>query len=185
MIRRRISLIGTGVPLMAVLVGLILYQHVYVRVQSDLKMVREEEILKMKMLKKQAALIAEQPELERKLVRMGEQRKAADSKILTGNTPALAGASLQETVKSIITERGGSISSEGVEKPEDAGAFKIITTSFDVLVPDIRSLNDILYTLEARTPYLAVKEVDTRIRDFRNPRELMVKLTVSALMASK
>lgn len=185
MIKRRNSLIGVAIPLIAILVGLILYQNVYVRVQSDLKTVREERALKMKMLKKQVALIAAQPELEKRLMRLNEQRKAADSKILTGNTPALAGASLQETVKSIITGRGGTISSERVEKPEDAGNFKVITTSFDCLVPDIRSLNDILYALETRTPYLAVKEVDTRIRDFRDPRELMVKLTVSALMAGK
>ena len=88
-------------------------------------------------------------------------------------------------MKSIITSRGGTISSERIEKPEDAGNFKIITTSFDCLLPDIRSLNDILFSLETRTPYLAVREVDTRIRDARDPRELTVKLTVSALMTGK
>lgn len=170
---------------MAILIGLILCLNVYVRVQPDLKAVREERAVKMKMLTEHAALIAAYPELEKKLMQFAEQRKAADSRILTGHTPALAGASLQETVKSIITSRGGTISSERIEKPEDAGNFKIITTSFDCLLPDIRSLNDILFSLETRTPYLAVREVDTRIRDFRDPRELTVKLTVSALMTGE
>lgn len=185
MIKARSSLIGVATPLIAVLIGLVLYQHVYVRVRTDLKMVREERALKMRMLKKQVALISERPGLEKRLAHLTEQRKVADSKVLTGNTPALAGASLQEAVKSIITEKGGAISSERIEKPEDTGHFKVVTASFDCLVPDVRSLNDILYALETRTPYLAVKEVDTRIRDFRNPRELMVKLTVSALMPAK
>ena len=182
---KRSSMVSVALPLAAALVGLILYQHVYVRVQSDLRTVREERALKMRVLTKHVALIAELPGLEKKLMQMGEERRAADSRILTGNTPALAGASLQETVKSIIVERGGTISSERIDEAEDAGSFKVVTTSFDCLLPDIRSLNDILYALETRTPYLAVKEVDTRIRDFRDPRELVVKLTVSALMASK
>jgi hypothetical protein len=183
--KRRSKLVSVAIPLMTILVGLILYLNVYVGVQSDLRTVREERALKMKLLKKHTALIAAQPELEKKLMQLSEQRKAADSKILTGNTPALAGASLQETVKSVITERGGTISSERIEKPEDAGNFKVITVSFDCLIPDIRSLNDILFSLETRTPYLAVREVDARIRDVRDPRELMVKLTISALMAGK
>jgi hypothetical protein len=183
--RKRSDLVRVAIPLMVILAGIILYQNVYVRVQSDLKTAREEGALKMKALKKHIALIAVRPDLEKKLVQVSEQRKAADSKILTGNAPALAGASLQETVKSIIAGRGGTISSERIEKPEDAGNFKIITASFDCLLPDIKSLNDILFSLETRTPYLAVREVDTRIRDIRDPRELMVKLTVSALMAGK
>ena len=185
MMKRRSDLIRIAIPLMAILFGIILYQNVYVRVQSDLKTAREERALKMKMLEKYVALVASRPELEKKLIQLGEQRKAADSKILAGNAPALAGASLQETVKSIITGRGGTISSERIEKPEDRGNFTVVTTSFDCLLPDIRSLNDILFSLETRTPYLAVREVDTRIRDIRDPRELMVKLTVSALMAGK
>ncbi len=183
--KKRSNLVSVAIPLVVILAGLVLYLNVYVRVQSDLKTVRDERALKMKILKKHVALIAAQPELEKKLMQFYEQRKAADSKILTGNTPALAGASLQETVKSIITGCGGTISSERIEKPEDAGNFKVITTSFDCLLPDIRSLNDILFSLETRTPYLAVREVDARIRDFRDPRELVVKLTISALMAGK
>ena len=183
--KRRSSLVRVAIPLIAVLISLILYQNVYVRVQSDLKTMREERELKMKMLTKHVALIARQPELEKKLTQLGEQRKSAGPKILTGNTPALAGAALQEMVKSIITGHGGTISSERIEKPEDAGSFKVITTSFDCLLPDIRNLNDILFSLETRTPYLAVREVDTKTRDFRSPRELMVKLEISALMAGK
>lgn len=183
--KRRSDAVMIAMPLTVILLGLILYQNVYLRVQSDLKMATEERALRMKTLNKHDALIALRPDLEKKLGQMRDRRKAADSKILTGNTPALAGASLQETVKSIITGRRGTISSERIEKAEDAGNFKIITTSFDCLLPDIRSLNDILFSIETRTPYLTVREVDTRIRDFRDPRELMVKLTVSALMTDR
>ncbi|MEJ2697488.1 MAG: hypothetical protein P8013_12675 [Candidatus Sulfobium sp.] len=53
------------------------------------------------------------------------------------------------------------------------------------MLPDVRALGDILYSLETRTPYLVVKELDARIRNYRDPRDLMVKLNVSALTSGK
>jgi hypothetical protein len=46
-------------------------------------------------------------------------------------------------------------------------------------------LSDVLYAIETRTPHFIVKEVDVRVRNFREPRELMVKLRVSALTIGK
>ena len=112
---------------------------------------------------------------------MKEERKADDSKLIEGQTPSLAAAALQDMVKGIITGSGGAISSERVGKAEDMEKFKVIRISLDAVVPDSRALSDILYSIETRTPYLVVKELDTRVRDFRNPRELMIKLDVAAL----
>jgi hypothetical protein len=183
--RRTSRITAIAIPLIAVLVGLTVYEHVYLRVRSDLKTLKEERTAKARTLKKCMALIAEQPQLETRLARLKEQRKADETKLLSGNTPALAAASLQEAVKSIVTGRGGTISSERVEKPEEAGAFRIVSTTLDCVLPDIRSLNDMLYAIETRTPYLAVREVDARIKNFKEPKELTVKLKISGLMASK
>jgi hypothetical protein len=38
--------------------------------------------------------------------------------------------------------------------------------------------------METQTPYLVVKELDVRVRDFRNPRELMIRMDVTALTRS-
>jgi len=35
--------------------------------------------------------------------------------------------------------------------------------------------------IETQIPYLVVKEVDVRVRNYNNPRELIVKLKVAAL----
>ena len=104
-----------------------------------------------------------------------------DSKLIEGQTLSLSAATLQENVKTIITGKGGTISSERVDKPEDLSGFKVITISIDSVLPDTRVLSDILYAIETRTPHFIVKEVDVRVRNFREPRELMVKLRVSAL----
>lgn len=170
---------------MIILLGLMAYDYGYVRIQAEMASMKEMEALKAKMLTRYVSLIAERPYLEKKLATLKERRKAEDSKLIEGQTLSLSAATLQETVKGIITARGGTISSERVDKPEDLGNFKVITISIDSVLPDPRVLSDILYAVETRTPYLVVKEADIRVRNFREPRELMVKLRVSALTLSK
>lgn len=173
------------IPLMVLLIALAIYNYVYVKIQTDVSSIKEEQAMKTRMLEKYITLIAEKPQLEKRLVSLKEGRNAEVSKIVEGQTLSLAAATLQDTVKEIITSRGGTISSERVEKPEDMEKFKIITVSIDTVLPDARTLSDILYSIETRTPYLVVKQLDTRVRNFRNPRELMVKISVSALTSSR
>ncbi|MDH5769161.1 MAG: type II secretion system protein M, partial [Nitrospirota bacterium] len=70
-------------------------------------------------------------------------------------------------------------------KLEDLGKFKVINISIDAVIPDPGALSEVLYSIETRTPYLIVKELDIRIRNYRDPRELMLKLDVSALYGGK
>jgi len=129
--------------------------------------------------------------------------------------PSLASAALQDTIKGIVTNRGGTVSSVRVgkvedivyqepvaaekpangakekkapslkkAKPEGEGKFKVINVSLDIVVPDPAALRDILFFIETRTPYLVVREVDSRVRNLKEPRELVVKLDVAALYGS-
>jgi hypothetical protein len=174
-----------SIPLMIILAGFLAYQYGYLRIQSDLADIREEQAIKTRTLQKYINLISEKPSLEKKLAALKETRKADDSKLIEGQTPSLAAAQLQDVVKSTITGRSGTISSERVGKPEDFGKFKLISVSVDAVIPDSRALSEILYSIETRTPYLIVKELDIRVRNYRDPRELMVKLDVSALTGGK
>jgi hypothetical protein len=178
--KRNKTLIMT-IPLMVILIGLIMYQYVYVKIQTDVASIKENQAIKTKTIEKYITFIAEKPQLETKLVSLKETIKADDPKLIEGQTLSLAAATLQDMVKEIVTGRGGTISSERVGKPEDLGNFKVISVSIDTVLPDSRALGDILYSIETRTPYLTVKELDIRVRNFRNPRDLMVKLDVSAI----
>jgi len=170
---------------MVILLGLIMYKFVYLRVQADVASVKEDQAIKTKTLEKYISLISEKPQLEKNLISLKETRKADDSKLVEGQTLSLAAASLQEMIKDIVTGKGGTISSERVGKPEDLGKFKVISVSIDTILPDSRALSDMLYSIETHTPYLFVKELDIRVRNFRDPRELMVKLDVSALTSGR
>jgi len=166
---------------MAVLLGVVVYHYGYVSVRAELKTIKEDQAISLKTLEKYIVLISEKPELENRLVSLTEKRKTDNAKLIEGQTPSLVAAALQDTVNGIVKGRGGTITSERVSKPEDLGKFKVITVSMDVTLPDVSALSDILSSIETYTPSLVVKELDVRIRDFRNPKELMVKVDVSAM----
>ncbi|MDA8239727.1 MAG: type II secretion system protein GspM [Nitrospiraceae bacterium] len=172
-------------PLMLVLLVAGAYRYGYVKIRTDIDALKEEQAVKLRLLEKSAALIAEKPDIEKRLAALKGERQADSTKLIEGQTLSLSAATLQETIKGIVTGRGGSISSERVGKPEDYGNFKVITVSIDTVIPDARALSDILYSIETRTPYLVVKELDTRVRNFRDPKELTVKLDISALTGGK
>lgn len=172
-------------PFLAALLLYGAYQYGYMKIRADVDTLKEEQAAKTKLLEKSLALISEKPVIEKRLAALKTEKQADNSKLIEGQTLSLAAATLQDTIKGIVTGRGGSISSERVGKPEDYGNFKIVTVSIDAVLPDARALSDILYSIETRTPYLVVKELDTRVRNYRDPRDLTVKLDVSALTSGK
>jgi len=179
--KRKSNILFIAIPLMIILFGAVIYQYGYLRVQSELIEMEDAAAIKTGTLQKYMTVIADKPRIEAKLTALREVRKAENSKIIEGPTPSIAAAALQSTVDVLITSRGGTISSERVEKPEDAGNFKMITVTIDAIVPDIRALGDTLHAIETQTPYLVVREMDARIRNFKEPRDLTVKLKVSGL----
>ena len=178
---RKNNLLSIAIPLIIILSGAVVYEYGYLGVQGELTEMEDAVSIKLKTLKKQMTLIAGMPTLEKNLTALREARKMENAKIIEGQTAPIAAATLQNTVKEVITSRGGSISSERVEKPEKDGDFEIITVTIDAILPDTRALGDTLLAIEMQTPYLVVRELDTRIRNFRDPRDLTVKLKVSGL----
>jgi len=174
-----------AIPLMVILLGVVVYRYGYVRVRAELKTIKEDQAISMKTLEKYITLISEKPELEKKLASLTEKRKADNAKLIEGQTPSLVAAALQDTVNGIVKSRGGTITSERVGKPDDLAKFKVITVSMDSTFPNVSVLSDILNSIETQTPSLVVKELDVRVRDFRNPKELMVKMDISAITGGK
>jgi hypothetical protein len=63
--------------------------------------------------------------------------------------------------------------------------IQILSVSIDATLPDVSALNDILYSIETRTPELVIKDLDIRVRNFRDPRELLVRIDVMGLYEGK
>jgi len=181
----RNRLVTLAAPFIVVLAGLVAYQYGYLAVKGEVASLRERQAARWGTLERYVNLIAERPLLEKRLESLKERRNAEAARVISAETLSIAAATLQNIVKGSITGRGGSIASERVERPEDLGKLKVVSVSVDAVLPDTRALGDVLYTLETSVPYLVVKEVDTRVRNFKDPRDLMVKLRVSALASGK
>jgi len=178
---KRNRLLIWAIPFIIIMTGYAVYEYgiTGIYVQSD--EIREQQNVKMKMLKKCYALLAQKPLLEKQLVELKQARSNDDVKLFTAQTLVIASANLQNAVKDIIAGRGGVINSERVEKAVEDGKFKTISVSVDAVFPDIRTLSDTLAAIETQTPYLVVKEVDVRVRNYAQPKDLLVKLKVAAL----
>ncbi|MBP1748204.1 MAG: Type secretion system protein subtype b [Deltaproteobacteria bacterium] len=183
--KKNSRLYAIALPVVIVLAILVAYQYGYLAVKAELTSLKERETARIGTLERYVNLIAEKPSIEKRLESLREKRTAEMSQIINAQTMSLAAAALQDIVKSSITARGGSIASERVEKPDDLGKLKVINISIDAVVPDTRALSDVLFTLETHTPYLKVRELDARVKNFKDPRELMVKLRISALTGGK
>jgi hypothetical protein len=184
-VKSKSKLSRVALPVIVVLALLVAYQYVYMAVSSEIASLRERQAARMGTLERYVNLIAERPALEKKLEALRERRVTEASKIIEAQTLSIAAATLETIVKGSITGTGGSIASERVEKPEDLGKLKVVNVSVDAVLPDTRALSDVLFTLESHTPYIVIKEMDTRVRNFRDPRELMVKLRIAALTGGK
>lgn len=183
--RQGSRLLVYAVPVIVVLAGLAVYQYGFVNARSEMASLKETGAARERALAKCMEMIAGKPELEKRLGTLREKRKVAASKIIEAQTLTLCAAALQETVKGIITGRGGSITSERVEKTEEFGELRVVNVNVDAALPDTRAFSDILFSIETRETYIVVREMDTRVRNFREPRELMVKLRLSSLAGGK
>jgi hypothetical protein len=184
-VESRNKILFVAIPVLVILAGLLVYQYGYLGLQDSMRSMKDTEAVKMKTLQKYTDFVAKKPEFERRLAALKEARKADEAKLIEGQTPSVAAASLQNSIKSLVTAKGGTISSERVEKPEDVDKFKVISVSIDGVVPDMRFLNEILFAMETQTPSLVIRELDVRVKDFREPKELMVRLKVSGMTAGK
>jgi len=98
-----------------------------------------------------------------------EYRKALDTIrakdgrrfFLKNTAPNLAGAELQEQVRTAIESNGGRITTSQNQGPKDDGRFRQITVSVQFFASS-PSLQKILYTLESQPPYLSVENITVR-----------------------
>ncbi|MEN6331211.1 MAG: type II secretion system protein GspM [Smithella sp.] len=170
-----------SIPLIIILAGFLVYEYVITDIYRQAEEMKDQHDAKMKILKKYVALLGQKPLLETQIAELKQTRKNEEARMMSGQTIAIASANLQNTVKGIITGREGVVNSERVEKMEEMRKFKVISVAVDAVFPDIRALADTLVAIETQTPYLVVREVDVRVRNYNNPKELIVKLKVAAL----
>ncbi|MEW6714609.1 MAG: type II secretion system protein GspM [Nitrospirota bacterium] len=182
---KRNKTLTIAIPL-AIVLFLIAAEYGYSKIQSKMASIKERQAGKTQLVEKYISLISEKPALAKNFASLKEERSALNLKLIEGSTPSIAAAALQEKIKGIVTEKGGTISSERIEKTEELEIFTIISVSINAALPDSGALNNILYAIEAHTPRLVVKELDVTVKNHRNPTgDITINLVVSAITNKK
>jgi hypothetical protein len=182
---KKTKLLFLLIPFLVILLGFAFYDYVYMSIQAEMQTLDELKELKQKTLEKYISAIDQKGILENRINAMKESRKGRETTMVEGQTPSVAAANLQNLVKEIITGKGGTISSERPEKSEDLSHLKVITVSVDTILPETKALYSILNLFETHPVTLLIRELDVRVRNLREPRELMVKFKVSAMNMGK
>lgn len=173
------------IPVAVILLGLVTYQYGYLKIRTEIAALKEEQDMKTKILEKYINLISQIPQLEKDITAQRQLREFYNTELLTGETSSIAAAALQDFVKGIITSKGGKITSGLIVPPAELGKFTVLNVSINAAMPDVGTLSDAIYSIETHAPSLIINDMDVRIKDHKNPRELMIKLDVSALMVKK
>jgi hypothetical protein len=183
--KRGNRLLILSIPLIVILTIGVIYEYGLRGIREELSSVSDLKTAKIQTLQKYMVALSHKDDFEKQLSDLKEIREKENDKIMMAQTTAIAAANLQDSVKSIITEKGGTINSDKVEKPEEKESFKIINVVMDANFPDVRALADALYAIETQTPYLVVKELDVKVRNYNDPKDLIVKLKIAALTGGK
>ncbi|MDA8087817.1 MAG: type II secretion system protein GspM [Nitrospiraceae bacterium] len=181
---RNTGLMKILAPAAVILAATVFYQDVYMKGADSLSDLKDRQAAAARTLGKYGRLISQAPLLEKRLATMRESRDAAEADLFGGQSLSIAGAALQETVKTIISGSGGVVSSEKIGRAKPMGKFMVITASFEMTLPDTNALTNVLYQLETHKPVLVVKELSVQCVDIRAPKALAAGLTVMALMGA-
>ena len=104
-------------------------------------------------------IAAQAPEYRKALDVMRE--KDGRRFFLKNSAPNLAGAELQEQVRTAIESNGGRITTSQNQGPKDDGRFRQITVTVQFFASS-PALQRILYALESQPPYLSIESMTLR-----------------------
>lgn len=107
------------------------------------------------------------PRLEADLTRFRLQGRSA-SGLIDGNSSALAAARLQSDIRMLVEQNGGEIRSTQNLPVSSVGSFEKVDIGCDFSIP-MGHLKDLVYKIEALTPYIFIDKVDIRMPENWQP----------------
>jgi general secretion pathway protein M len=121
--------------------------------------------LKKKQLIKYQKMFQSVSELERNIALLKTTLKAGEGGLLTGETPALAAANIQQVVQEIAKKCEVQITSVRVLKPIDVGGSHYLSIPVQLSVSGaIRHLKEFMYQIMNSPKYLTVQKVKIIVR---------------------
>jgi Tfp pilus assembly protein PilO len=147
------------------------------------KKTQEEIALKKRALLKYEEYLQNRKRVEEDLDRTLKQYEGIKHRLLSGETPQLGAANLQEIVKRLSEKNGIGIRSFRILEPRAINIYRKIPIHIDFNPTNsMLSLGQFIYDIEHHEKELTISEMDLLISNPRMPNNIQGNLVISGLM---
>jgi Tfp pilus assembly protein PilO len=147
------------------------------------KKAEEEIALKRKALLKYEEYLGNRKAFEEELDRAVKQYDGVDKTLLSGETPQLGAANLQEIVRRLSEKNGVGIRSFRMLDPKEVNSFRKVSIQIDFNPTNsMLGLGQFIYDIENNEKELMISEMDILVLNIRMPNQVQGSLVISGLM---
>jgi Type II secretion system (T2SS), protein M subtype b len=144
----------------------------------------EEEIgLKKRALMRYEQFLQNRKSIEEDLARTSKEYEGIQQKLLSGETPQLGAANLQEIVKRVSERNGVGIRSVRILEPKEMNIYLKVSLHVDFNpISSMSSLGQFIYEIEHHEKELMISEMDFLVFNPRMPSNVQGSLVITGLM---
>jgi len=143
----------------------------------------EEISLKKRALLRYEQFLQNRKAIEEELARTSKEYEGIQQKLLSGETPQLGAANLQEIVKRLSEKNGIGIRSVRILEPKEMNVYLKVSLHVDFNpISSILSLGQFMYDIEHHEKELMISEMDFLVFNPRMPNNVQGSLIITGLM---
>jgi hypothetical protein len=147
------------------------------------KKAEEEIALKKRALLKYGEYLENRKMVEEELDRTLKQYEGIQKRLLSGETPQLGAANLQEIVKRLSEKNGVGIRSFRILEPKEINSYRKVSVQIDFNpINNMLSLGQFIHDIENHEKELMISEMDLLVTNIRMPNYIQGSLVISGLM---
>jgi hypothetical protein len=168
--------IGIGVFVLLLFLGILPLVEAAKKMEGEISM-------KRKIIQKYDDFVQSRKTVEEDLQRTQKQYEEIQQRLLSGETPQLGAATLQEIVKKFADKNGIAIRSFKILDPKETTPYRKVSIQIEFNpVNNMLSLGQFFYDLEHQDKKLLITEMDLLVFNVRAPGNIQGNLVITGLM---
>jgi type II secretory pathway component PulM len=142
---------------------------------------REDLAFKEKTVDKYSRIISKQGELQKKLKLLKKDEIKLNNSLVKGETASLSAADIQKSIDRVATSSTIEIQSVKIMDSDKRGEF--VTVPIQVrFTSDLARMKNFIYSIETSQKLLTIPKLKISVRNRRDPKEIIVTMTVTGYM---
>lgn len=176
--QRKILLLLAGIVAIILVISFGVLPLVQARKKAE-----EEIVLKKRALLRYDQFLQNRKAIEEQLARTSKEYEGIQQRLLSGETPQLGAASLQEIVKRLSDKNGVGIRSVRILEPKELNVYMKVSLHIDFNpISSMLGLGQFMYDIEHHEKELMISEMDFLVFNPRMPTNVQGSLVITGLM---